>query len=403
MDDISKKNEIVQAMTAVEYHLVLPEQTPNLSGYTKLPFGILASLGVGLASLPECFRTVATTAATSGEGLWRLSTIPGATGTLQMKNGVTLGNLVGENGSTITARARFTQAGGTSITTKTVMPLNPAILFMAATLMSIEQKLDNIQAAQEDMFDFLQEDKRAKLKGDQAFLVDILNNYKFNWDNVIYKQNMHIKVQDIKQETEQNLLFYRERIKKVINKRSFVIAEQEAKSQLSKVMSDMEDYQLSVYLYGFSSFLEVLLLGNFNSDYLNRITNKVEAYALQYRELYTESYTKLEGKLHASIKSHLIKGTAALSSAAGKVIAKVPVISKTQIDETLIEGGAHMKQFDSQRTLDMVQRLSGRRSSYVAPFVSCIKTINTLYNCPAEVLFDSDSVYIGVASATEAV
>lgn len=96
MDDISKKNEIVQAMTTVEYHLALPEQTPNLSGYTKLPFGMFASLGVGLASLPECFRTVATTAATSGEGLWRLSTMPGATGTLQMKNGVTLGNLVGE-------------------------------------------------------------------------------------------------------------------------------------------------------------------------------------------------------------------------------------------------------------------------------------------------------------------
>lgn len=403
MDDISKKNEIVQAMTAVEYHLVLPEQTPNLSGYTKLPFGMFASLGVGLAFLPECFRTVATTAATSGKGLWRLSTMPGTTGTLQMKNGVTLGNLVGENGSTITARARFTQVGSTSVSAKTVMPLNPAILFMAAALMSIEQKLDDIQAVQEDMFDFLHEDKRSKLKGDQAFLADILNDYKFNWNNVIYTQNMHIKVQDIKQEAEQNLLFYQERIKKVINKRNFVIAEQEVKGQLGKVLSDMEDYQLAVYLYGFSSFLEVLLLGNFNSDYLDRITNKVEAYALQYRELYTESYTKLEGKLHSSIESHLLKGVAAISGAAGKVIAKVPVIGKTQIDETLIEGGERMEQFDSQRTLDMIQLLSGKRSSYVAPFVSCIKTISTLYNRPTEVLFDSDSVYIGAASATEAV
>lgn len=108
MDDTSKKNEIVQAMTAVEYHPVLPESEPDLGGYTKLPFGMLASLGVGLSSLPECFRTVTTTATSSGEGLWRMSTLPGATGTLQVKNGVTLGNLVGENGSTITARARFT-------------------------------------------------------------------------------------------------------------------------------------------------------------------------------------------------------------------------------------------------------------------------------------------------------
>ncbi|NBI63567.1 hypothetical protein D3Z38_11010 [Clostridiales bacterium] len=40
-------------------------------------------------------------------------------------------------------------------------------------------------------------------------LTDILNNYKFNWTNEKHKTNKHILVQDIRKESEQNILLYR--------------------------------------------------------------------------------------------------------------------------------------------------------------------------------------------------
>lgn len=394
MNDDKKKEEIIKALTTVEYHPVLKEKKPNTQKYMKLPLGELSAFGVGLSSLPASFRTVTGTLVNNNDNLWRMFTLPGASGQLQMKNGVTLGTFT-ENGL-FSARARFVPAGESISKTTSVMPFNPTMLFMAAVLMSVEQKLGAIEDGVKDILDFLQVDKRTKLQGSLSYLSDILNNYKFNWDNQTYKTNMHIKVQDIKQEAEQNTLFYRDRIKKELKKRNFLKVEQKAKKQLSKVQSDMEDYQLAVYLYGFSSLLEVLLLGNFDEGYLKSISDKVNDISIQYREMYTESYEIIEANLHSSIESNLLKGVAIAADAAGKTIAKIPIIGDTQIDETLIAGGEGLDRFGKKRTQDTVQRLSDSRSSRVTPFISCINTINTLYNQKTDILFDRENIYLGL-------
>lgn len=54
--------------------------------------------------------------------------------------------------------------------------------------------------------------EEAKLKGNINVLADILNNYKFNWDNDKYKDHKHILVQDIKREAEQSIILYQELI-----------------------------------------------------------------------------------------------------------------------------------------------------------------------------------------------
>jgi hypothetical protein len=98
----------------------------------------------------------------------------------------------------------------------------------------------------------------------------------------------------------------------------------------------------------------------------------------------------------------LLNCIATVSGAAGKTIAKIPVIGNTQIDETLIESGERLERFGSQRTLKTMRRLSDSRSGCVMQFVSCIHIINTLYNRQTEVLFDHDNFYLApscVASA----
>jgi len=394
MEKDARKDDIIQALTTVEYQPVLGGKKPDTDKYMKLPLGELATLGVGLSSIPTSFRTVMEVSKTGGDNLWRMFTMPGATGTLQMKNGVTLGTLT--EGGKFSARARFAKVGESITTTTSVTPFDPTSLFLAAVLMNVEQKLNTIQEGIEDILDFLQVDKRTKLQGSLSFLGDVLNNYKFNWDNSTYKTNMHIKVQDIKQEAEQNTLFYRDRIKKELSKRKILMADQVAKKQLNKVRSDLEDYQLALYLYGFSSMLDVLLLGNFEEGYLKNISNKINNLSLQYRELYTESYEKLEAKLQSSIESNLLKGVAVVAGAAGKTIAKIPVISDTQIDETLIASGEGIGRFGEKRTKEAVQKLYDSKSSRVEPFISCIDTINTLYNQETDIMFDSENLYLGL-------
>lgn len=261
MESDAKRDVIIEALTTVELHPVIKDDCPEISNYMKVSLGEIASLGAGLSALPASFRKVTQTLSSNGDNLWRMFTQPGATGQLQVKNGITLGAMTGSDGL-ISARARFEKVKNVTTTTSAVMPIDPATLLIAAALVSVQKQLNEIQEGQKDIMEFLSVDKRSKQKGNLTYLNDVMNNYKFNWDNDTYKSNMHLKIQDIKQESEQNILFYRQRIHNVIGKQSLFHADQATKNQLSKVKQDMEDYQLAVYLFGYSSFLEVLLLGN---------------------------------------------------------------------------------------------------------------------------------------------
>ncbi len=51
---------------------------------------------------------------------------------------------------------------------------------------------------------------------------------------------------------------------------------------------------MALYQFSFASFLEVMLLGNFDEQYLKNVTLKIEELAYQYRELYTDCYNHFE-------------------------------------------------------------------------------------------------------------
>ena len=95
---------------------------------------------------------------------------------------------------------------------------NPTMLLVAATLVNIDKKLDAIQETQQEMLDFIVQKEKSALKGDLDFLMDIYNNYKFNWNSEKYKTANHIKVLDIRQSAGRSIDFYREQIKKRISK-----------------------------------------------------------------------------------------------------------------------------------------------------------------------------------------
>ncbi|MBM6910649.1 hypothetical protein [Oscillibacter valericigenes] len=151
---------------------------------------------------------------------------------------------------------------------------------------------------------------------------------------------------------------------------------------------------MALYLYGFSYFLEVLLQENFESAYLEDIASKIDTMALQYRELYSAVYTHLENRSHSSIQSKLIGGVAAANKKAGQAIAKIPVISKSPLDESLIAAGEKLGAFEESRTTAALRQLVDHQSSCVRPFIDQIYTISRIYNHPMELIFDNENLYI---------
>lgn len=271
---------------------------------------------------------------------------------------------------------------------------NPTMLFMSMALITIENKLDEIRSIQQEMLEFAKVKEKSQIRGNLNTLIDILNNYKFNCNNEKYKTNKHILVQDIKRNSEQSILLYRDLIQTIMCKKELIHSDQEINSKIRKLGDEFKEYQLALYLYSFSSFLEVMLLENFNKNYIIGVRDKITEYEFNYKELYTKCYNDIESNTEKSIQTVLTKGFANVSKGTGKLIAKIPLVSKGQVDEFLINSGNKIKKINEKRNNKNIQKLIGNSIKGTNPFVESLNKVNMIYNEPIDILIDKDNLYL---------
>lgn len=390
MEEIKNKNEIIKEMMNVDYYPVIQNEV-KIEKYTKLPITDIAALGVAFSPLVSSFLNAAKTGA--GEQLFRLD-MRGYAGELaKFKDGSGFLSAVVRKGEGVVGQAGFVPVSSSAAASSTLM-CNPVTLFMAAALMNIDKKLDTIQETQQEIMEFLEEKEKSKIRGNLNVLADVMNNFKFNWENEKYKTNKHIQVQEIKRDAEHSILLYRDQIEKLMGKHSLIHSDQDVKSKLKKLQSKFEEYQLSVYMYSYATFLEVMLLENFDSSYLDSVKTQIEDYSVRYRELYTKCYEQIESYSKSTVQSFLASGLATASKATGGAISKVPIVSKSQIDEGLIEAGSRIEKAGYQKAGKTLEQFVSKQSSYVRPFVENIEAVNRLYNEPVEMLFDGNNIYL---------
>ena len=378
----------LQNMGNLELSPAMFDEETSLENYTKIPISRIPALGTAFEPIASAVQKVIGGAGAT-TGLYK-ATIPSGTHLAEFKSGV--GNL----GTVLNAN---NQIAGQAVLNPLVC--NPTMIFMAAALANIDKKLDAIQELQQEMMDFLVQKERAELRGNLIFLSDILNNYRFNWNNDMYKNSNHIKVLDIRQTAEQKILFYRDQISSKLNKKSLIHSDKDAKKQIDAIQSAFKEYQLALYTHGFSSFLDAMLVGNYASEYLNGIKQKIESYSWQYRELYKKCYDQMDAYLNSSIRSTLLKGIKSVSKVTGEAIAKVPVLSKGSVDEVLIDAGNRLDKIETQRTMQQLRKLIDRQDGCVRPFVENIETLDRLYNNSLNMVFDRDNVYLGIEEVQE--
>lgn len=376
----AKRETALQAMMDTESFPAMSDPDLFVNDTVKIPLANLSALGVAFQPLTAAIQTVVTGG--GGSGLYFVNTMGKQ---MHHFNGSSeyLGSLKTASGTVGGGQARLTQ-----------LPCDPTMLFMAAALMNIEKKLDAIQETQKEILEFLEEKERAGLQGNLHVLGDVMSNFKYNWSNEKYKTNKHILVQQIKKEAEASIILYRDQITRKLGKRSFIHSDQEVRSTLKKLQALFQDYQLALYLYAYSTFLEVMLLGNFSEGYLNSVEQCILDYSYQHRTLYTECYNLMESYSKSSVQTRILKGLSAASKLTGDAIARVPIISKSQLDENLIEAGGKLDRHGKKRTVLALEGLVRTRMSVTLPFIENIRAVNALYNKPVAYLFDSENVYV---------
>lgn len=385
-----RKNEIIKAITDVEFYPIEVDDNTSLDDYQKISFDEIASLGSLFAQIPSGFRTVTSTVG-GGRQLYVMNP-RGLVGTVSSLGGDGFNMLTGVYDKTgLIGNVTYNPVNTTVVST---MPINPAMLAISIALIGIEIKLDKIAKTQKQIISFLEQKNESELLGNLKFLTDVLNNYKFNYDNERYKTNMHIKALDIKQVSEQNIIFYRKQISEIINKKQLVHVDQQTDKLLSDMQSRFKYYKLAVYQYAFSSYVEVMLLENFDHDYLQSILKKISDYSLEYKELYTGSYDRIEHNAQTSVQSVLLKGLSKATKSAVGVAEKAPIISKSMINESILAGSEKLEALGNKKTEETMNAFIENKTDEITVFTDSITNVDRLYNHPIQLLFDDSNLYL---------
>lgn len=379
----TEKNELVAVFEQFEPAILNDEF--SLKSYNKYPVSGMLAMGSAFGGVIN-----AVVQAAGGNGaLYRCTFPEGVVGKLaQAKDGSgALGAIMNKEG--IAGQARWIKAGdaGTVLSSATS-------LFLAIAIYDIEKTLGEIQNLQEEMLEFLELDKESKIRGNIKTMMEIVENYKHNWDNDKYLTNQHIIVEEIKREANQDIIFYKSLIEKHLNDSGFLKSDREFDKRVGKTQQSLMNYQLAIYMYSFASFLEVMLLENFRAEYIEGILMNLESLSFEFRKLYTMAFNKLEGDSKSTIGTYLRKGAAIAAKETGDFISKIPVVERGKLDEALIGSSKLLDDVNlkrMQRTRDIV---SSSKYGVSDVFVKNLQTVKALYNNPMDVLVDKDYFYI---------
>ena len=377
---ISKENDI-----RIELPVVPFDTAESKEAYDRIPLSSLAILGVEFAEPLKNMVSIAR----GGTGSGMYSVIVPKGGSLgKFKDG----------------RGYFggvSVPGGKGFKAQAVMNpviFNPTTLFMAAALHSLDSKMDQVVELQQEMMDFLVQKEKAEVRGNLVFLADIMQNYRFNWNNELYRNSNHVKVLDIRQAAEQKIIFYREQIESKRKKKSLFHSDANVKKQTEELQELFNEYQLSLYMHAFASYLEVMLLGNFAKEYLEGVRGKILEYSSQYKELYLDCQEQMTEYSDKSVQSSVLRGLRNAGNAMGKAASKVPLVKKTSAEETLTGVGNRIGQIGDIRKEEQINKWNKEEAECVKPFVESIANVDQYYNNPVRIAFDSETLYIAAES-----
>lgn len=384
-----KENDIVSIANSLLMDVSI-EVTENNS--VSVPIGELSALGGAVSSLIPSLRTVTQTTSIETKGLYQLANAAVGDTLKVAKNGKFWGAFKTSEGKS--KFAQLTEVDPLSATTQTVMPIDPATMMMAVALYSVEKQLGEILEMEKQILSFLEQDKESEVKADLKMLTNIIQEYKFNWNKEQYISSHYTLALNIKRTAEKNIDFYRKQISEVLKKKKILTANKSIDSVEKSLEKKFKYYRVSLYNYSLASFLGVMLLGNFQENYIMQVKSVIEKYSDEYIQIYEASAGYLEKMGESSIEGNVVKGIGTVGKAMGNFIGGIPVIKNGPVDEWLVEAGSDLRQVGNQMKRKSVHRFEVISDAGTSGFITQFDEMNRIYNYTTAICFDDEKIYL---------
>ncbi|MBR6516309.1 MAG: hypothetical protein IKT40_05580 [Bacilli bacterium] len=390
----NKHKELLNKL--IQFDIQSIESNYSLDKCQKFSLDKLIDGGLNLGSIINFLKTQQGVKVT-GEELFRLikpkDDKGGKLHFIDNDNSITYGDY--NNGKHITTRAGFQKVASSG--SQACASMNVYAMLITVAVKMITKKLDEIKETQLSMFEYLKLQEESKIKGNVITLQEISKEFQYNMENDTYKKNKHVLVQDIKRDAEQSIVFAKDLIVKEASKTKFFHFNSSVKNKVEKLASEFKNYSLSLYQFSYSSFLEVMLLENFDKNYLDAVHDKIIHYIQDFDCMKKEVYDKLLSDSKSSIESTAISGFAKVTKFLGDKAKKVSFLDKENVDDELLEISDKATIYNENFISTTVANIMNDQEVCSFAFAENIEIVNKLFNSNLDLIFDQEFLYIGMA------
>ena len=321
---------------------------------------------------------------TSGN-LYRITNLEKNDSLKAMRDGKTFwGSIKKSDGSSTMAKLK-------EVNPNNVMALDPTVMMMSVALAGIEQELGEIKELSEKIYSFLEHEKESEIESDLEILNRSINDFRFNLEDEKYLINNHKQLMDIKRTANKNMLFYKKEINDDLSKDKLFTTYNSMNSIIEDIQKKFEYYRLSLYIYSFSTFMEILLLGNYRSDYLLNKKNELDELDNEYLETFNNALKYIKKNANKSLEGNVQSGLGSAGKAIGNLAEKVKI---KNVNSWLNEKGDNLKQSGQKIKNDFATKFDDMKESKSRSFINQIEKVNCIYNKTKEIYFDKENIYL---------
>ena len=401
-DKFKKKNEVVEQK---ENQVINEEDNKENNSLVEMNNYMLSDVrkeslsnntySLSLSKLSEISPITVTTAnniktimeqnpKTSGN-LYRITNLGKNDSLKAMRDGKTFwGSIKKSDGSSTMAKLK-------EVNPNNVMALDPTVMMMSVALAGIEQELGEIKELSKQIFSFLEHEKESEIESDLEILNRSISDFRFNLEDEKYLINNHKQVMDIKRTANKNMLFYKKEIKDDLSKDKLFTTNNSMNSIIEDIQKKFRYYRLSLYIYSFSTFMEILLLGNYKNDYLLSKKEELDELDNEYSEVFNNVLEYVKKNANKSLEGNVLSGLGSAGKAIGNLAEKIKI---KNVDNWLNEKGDNLKQSGQNIKDDFATKFDDIKESNSRPFINQIEKVDCIYNKTKEIYFDKENIYL---------
>ena len=401
-DKFKKKNEVVEqkedqvindedskgnySLVKMNNYMLSDVRKESLSNNTySLSLSKLSEISPITVSTANNIKTIMEQNPKTSGSLYRITNLGKNDSLKAMRDGKTFwGSIKKSDGSSTMAKLK-------EVNPNNVMALDPTVMMMSVALAGIEQELGEIKELSKQIFSFLEHEKESEIESDLEILNRSISDFRFNLEDEKYLINNHKQVMDIKRTANKNMLFYKKEIKDDLSKDKLFTTNNSMNSIIEDIQKKFRYYRLSLYIYSFSTFMEILLLGNYKNDYLLSKKEELDELDNEYSEVFNNALEYVKKNANKSLEGNVLSGLGSAGKAIGNLAEKVKI---KNVDNWLNEKGDNLKQSGQNIKDDFATKFDDIKESNSRPFINQIEKVDCIYNNTKEIYFDKENIYL---------